>query len=154
MKEKNKKGPGKSQIVRFGRFPSFSVLMCTCWSWICQARILPEQSSQMPLLLRQRMELGWEDLVIKSGELCTLIIRCTRHAAPATSQKMQSHTRSLTDHTQVFILCPQLKQASRPCEGRALLCRKSCHCVPPFTQATRIKLPPKGDIFNYAKFIK
>lgn len=41
------------------------------------------------------MELGREDSVIKSGELCTLIIRGTRHAAPATSQKMPSHSRSL-----------------------------------------------------------
>jgi hypothetical protein len=36
------------------------------------------------------MKLGLEDSVIKSSELYTLIIRDTRHAAPASSQQMPS----------------------------------------------------------------
>lgn len=73
------------------------------------------------------MELGLEDTAIKSSELCTLIIRGGRHAAPALSQQMP---RQVTP-AHFFILCSQFKQAGRSCEGRA--------------QHTRIKALPNLD---------
>lgn len=69
------------------RIRSPSILM-----WTFQVRVLPEWIS---LLLRLRMKLGLEDSVIKSSELYTLIIRDTRHVAPAPSSRCQGESHQL-----------------------------------------------------------